>query len=84
MLLYFVCVKDKALGTFGDPHGVRSLALAERSFKDEVNRVAPDNPMYAHSADFELYHLATYTHEDGLFKSHEPALIARGADLKQA
>lgn len=83
-MLYFVCLKDKAIDTFGDPHGVRSLALAERSFKDEVNRAAPDNPVFAHPADFELYHLATYTHYDGLFDSHEPVLIARGADLKQA
>lgn len=78
-----VSVKDLAAGAFAQPFMIRSLALAERSFKDEVNRDDPANPMFSHPADFSLYHCGTFDEDSGIISSTDtPVCIAQGKDLK--
>lgn len=61
-----------------------STAYAVRSFTDEVNRVAADNPMHAHPDDFELYLLGHFDEDDGTFDMADRRMLARAKDVKQA
>lgn len=78
---YVVAVRDSAMQAFANPFFVPATAAAVRSFSDEVNRAAPDNPLYAHPEDFELHCLATFEEDDGSFimGSH---LLVRAKDVK--
>lgn len=70
MVLFVCCVFDSAIGAFGRPHFVRSRGESLRAFQDEVNREptkeAP-NPLYSHSADYQLYYLGTFDDNEGRF-----------------
>lgn len=82
---YVVCaVRDKAAEVFGQPFCVPAIGLAVRGFTDQVNRQAPDNPIYSHPQDFDLYELGTYTDTIGLLEqtTDHPRVIARGLDVK--
>lgn len=63
--LKMVAVFDKALGLFNRPFFVVALGQAIRSFEDEVNRAAEDNPMWNHARDFALYSIGEYEEETG-------------------
>jgi len=79
-----VCaVMDRAVQTFNRPFYVPHVGAATRSFMDEVNRNAPDNPMNAHPEDFELYRLALFDEETGTFEDQAPTLLTRAKDVKQ-
>lgn len=60
MRLVIMCVRDIKAGAFGNPFFVSSVGQAERSFSDEINRVAEDNTMYKHPEDFELFELGSF------------------------
>jgi len=62
-----VAVRDGAMMAFGRPLFVPSIGVAVRSFADEVNRSAEDNQMNKHPEDFELYVLAEFEEETGVF-----------------
>lgn len=80
-----VCaVMDRAVQTFNRPFYVPAVGAATRSFMDEVNRAAADNPMYAHPDDFELWRLATYDDETGLFEDQAARMLTRGKDVREA
>lgn len=78
-----VSMLDKASGAFATPVVFRSLALAERSFRDEVNRESPENAAFHHPEDFSLHHVGTFEEADGtLTPANPPVCFAQGKDLK--
>ena len=68
-VLFAVCVRDEALNAFNRPFFVNSLGFAVRSFEDEVNRPADDNPMRKHAKDFSLFHVGSFDEDSGRFES---------------
>lgn len=84
MAKLIVCaVMDRAIQTFNRPFYVPAMGAATRSFSDEVNRQAQDNPMYGHPDDFELWRLAVFDEETGLFEDQAPSMIVRAKDVRQ-
>jgi len=79
-----VCtIRDRAAEAYGRPFFLPATGVAIRSFQDEVNRNAPDNQIYAHPDDFDLYELGIFDDFDGSFSLHEaPKLLALGKQLK--
>lgn len=78
-----VAVKDRAADAFGRPFFVATSGLAIRSFMDEVSRDAPDNQLFAHPDDFDLFELGIYDDGDGSLISHEqPKLLMLGKQVR--
>lgn len=82
MKRYVIAVFDTASQLYGQPMFVAARGQAVRSFTDEVNRSAQDNPLFMHPEDWELYLLATYDDETGIFTSEGSEIIARGKDVR--
>lgn len=83
MILAVCAVRDSAMQAFSRPFFVPTTAVATRSFTDEVNRSAPDNPMYAHPDDYELHLIAYFDEESGDFtEATDRRVLARGKDVK--
>lgn len=78
MTLIIVSVYDRAAGAYGRPVFSHSEGLAVRSFKDEVNRKAPDNTMNTHPADFDLYVLGAFDDATGELTPCKPKLVLNG------
>lgn len=80
-----VCsVYDSAVGSYGRPIYAPSVGAAMRSFTDEVNRVAQDNPLNKHPDDFHLELLAEFDDETGEYCVPETGgrrVLARAKDL---
>lgn len=53
-------VYDRAAETYARPMFVPSIGVAIRSFTDEVNRNDPNNQLFNHADDFDLYELGEY------------------------
>jgi hypothetical protein len=53
-------VYDRAAETYARPMFVPSIGVAIRSFTDEVNRNDPNNQLYNHADDFDLYELGEF------------------------
>lgn len=81
-----VAVRDTAVKAFARPFFVPSIGYATRSFGDEVNRQAGDNPMHQHPEDFELWVLAEFDEDHGSFQAPADGvrLLVRGKDLLKA
>lgn len=80
-----VSVKDRAADAFGRPAFVPSIGIAIRSFSDEVNRDDPDNQMFMHPDDFDLYELAMYDDSTGIVEMLDtPRLLMLGKMAKIA
>lgn len=82
MRMIVVCVKDVAIAAFLRPFVVRHRGEAVRMFTDEVNRMDKDNPLNAHTKDFELFVLGSFDDETGGLESVSPARIAAGVDVR--
>lgn len=83
MKLYIVAVRDSKANAFGVPFFQPNLGGAIRQFNDECKRAAPDNVMYKHSADFELFHLGSYDDEFATFTLLDrPTSIALGSECQ--
>lgn len=79
--LLAVAVRDSAAGAFNRPFFVPAAGMALRSFEDEVNRQAADNPMFNHPDDFELYHVGFFDEENGdLVSVPDPVMLTRAKD----
>ena len=78
-----VAVRDSAVQAFNRPFFVPTVAVAVRSFTDEVNRVAPDNHMNAHPEDFELWVVGQFDDETGIFGTQDVRCVSRAKDVKQ-
>ena len=76
-------VKDRAADAYGRPMFVPSAGVAIRSFSDEINRDNPDNQLFNHPDDFDLYELGEFDDNTGLFSLHEqPKLLSLGKQVK--
>lgn len=83
MSKFVVCViRDSAADAYNVPIFLRSTGVAVRTFADEVNRAADDNPLYRHPDDHDLYMLGTYDQDTGGFDLEAPRCLARGKDVK--
>lgn len=86
---FAVSIRDRAAETFGTPYFVPTEALAVRSFSQEVNRVAENNPLFNHADDFELYVVGTFDDADASFvpEAYEgrvkPRLLCTGKEVKR-
>lgn len=80
---WIVCgVFDTGISAFGRPFFVRGKGEALRTFQDEVNREAVDNPLFNHSGDFRLFSLATFDDATGKFAMPDsPELVADASAL---
>lgn len=62
-----------------------TIAMASRSFTDEVNNAVEGNNLYRHPEDYELHCLAVFDEDTGKFTNNdEPTLVVRGKDVKQS
>lgn len=83
MLIKICSVKDSAAQAFGRPLFVPSVGVAQRSFSDEVNRVAEDNHMNRYPSDFELYEIGEFDDSTGvLVPVSPPRLVCRAVDIR--
>lgn len=75
-------VYDRAAAAFGRPFFAASVGAAIRSFQDEVNRPAEDNPMNKHASDFDLFELGVFDDSSGLFRCLDvPRNVATGKQM---
>jgi hypothetical protein len=84
MILFVVCVKDRAADVFNRPFFVPHRNVAIRDFTDEVNRVAGDNQLNKHPDDFDLYLLGEFDDTRGAFVNNEPQVLVRAKDVLQS
>lgn len=85
MKMIVCAVKDRAADAFARPMFVPSIGIAIRSFSDEVNRNDPENQMFNHSDDFDLYELGEFDDGTGLFVLHDvPKVVSLGKQVKIA
>lgn len=80
MKQFILSVRDAASGMFRHPAHVPSVGMHMRAFSDEVNRLAPDNLLYHHPEDFDLYDLGEFDDETGEYTCREPRVVMRGRD----
>ncbi|WNK12477.1 MAG: nonstructural protein [Microvirus sp.] len=78
-----VAIRDSAMDRFMPPAAMITTAQAIRGFIDEVNRQHPDNQIAKHPEDYELWMLATWDEESGLYQEQHPTCIARAKDYKE-
>ena len=83
MKLNICSVKDRAADAFGRPMFVPSTGVAIRSFSDELNRSDPDNQLFNHPDDFDLYEFGVFDDNTGLFDLYDqPKLLSLGKQVK--
>lgn len=82
MKLEIYTIRDSAAVAYGRPFYAPARGAAIRSFSDEVNRENPENPLYSHPADFELYYLGVFDDSTGELISQVPELVIRAVDVK--
>jgi len=80
MIRVVLSVKDSAAESYGQPFFVTAVGAGLRSFTDEVNRSAADNPMYQHPEHFSLWKLGTFDDSSGVFYGG-PEHVANAGDL---
>lgn len=78
-----VAVKDRAAETFGRPMFVPAIGVALRSFSDEINRNDPNNQLYNHPDDFDLYELGSFDDSTAEFQiKNNPELLILGKNAR--
>lgn len=82
MPIIIVAVRDSAVGAYMQPSTVRAPGQAIRGFQDEANRQDPQNTLWAHPEDFELWQLGYFDEETGDITMEKQMLI-RGKDAKR-
>lgn len=84
MKMVVLSVRDKAVEAFGRPMFVLARGQGVRSFTDEVNRAAEDNPLHKHPEDYSLWELGTFDDSSGAFELlQEPRKVADGMDVSR-
>ena len=85
MRLVVVAVRDRAADAYMRPFFVPTIGMAVRSFGDEVQRAATDNPMWSHPEDYDLYLLGQFDEDTGRFLCEEPQprMVAVGKDFNK-
>lgn len=60
-MIHFLCaVKDLAANTYGLPFAVVHPSQALRTFQQQIERNAPDNPYFTHPEHWELWQIGKY------------------------
>ena len=78
-----VAVKDRAAETFGRPMFVPAIGVALRSFSDEINRNDPNNQLYNHPDDFDIYELGSFDDSTAEFQiKNNPELLILGKNAR--
>lgn len=75
-----VAVRDSQADVYGRPYFVPTEGMAIRSFSDEVNRAADDNPLYKHAKDFALYNIGSYDDATAMIECLNPPRLLINAD----
>jgi len=71
-----VSVYDKKAMTFSVPNFVVNTASAIRSFRMELNKSSPNDPVSSYPDDFAIYDLGTFDESTGAFINHDiPKLL---------
>lgn len=85
MKTMIVSVRDSALSGFSAPMAYPTTAVAFRQFSQQVNSGDQSSQLVLHPQDFELWHLAVFDDEAGVFEAPEGGVrcLARGQDVKQ-
>lgn len=82
MRYVIMSVYDRAACAYGRPAFGLAVGSLIRSFQDECNRVAEDNVMYKHAADYDLYELGSFDDGEAKFVILDaPKLLASGAQM---
>lgn len=82
MRFFAVSIRDRQADCYTPPMFSQSLGMAERGFRDQVNRADENNVIYKHPEDFELFHVGYYDDNTGAFESVvPPSQIAVGSNL---
>lgn len=82
---YFVLsVYDRAAASYGRPLFAAAVGAAMRSFQDEVNRAAEDNPMYKHPEDFDLVEIGVFDDQTAKLESVEPKVVCIGRQMSMS
>lgn len=81
MIFTVVAVHDRVAKTYGRPFFTQNINVAIRSFTDEINNATPDNQLYQHPDDFDLFYLGTFDDSIAEFHIDEKRCIAVGKDL---
>lgn len=76
-----VAVRDRAMDQFMQPFMVPTVGAAVRSFADEINRHDNDAVMSKHPEDYDLYQIAVFEEDTGLYSENTPRQIAVGKDM---
>lgn len=76
-------VRDRAANIYGQPFFVASTGVAIRGFRDEINRQADGNMLYAHPEDFDLFSLGEFDDNSGEFIVESPQQVMIGKDCKE-
>lgn len=84
MILQVYAVKDTATDQFGTPMFLIAAGQAVRSFRDQVNKNDPENPLYLHPDDYILYSMGEFDTVSGIFTTTPPALVIRAKDCKES
>lgn len=79
-----VCVRDRALGSFGQPYFQANLDVAIRNYKIAINDPA-NSALYPIREDLELWCLGTYDDNNGDIDTNNcPAIIQnRGEGVRR-
>lgn len=81
MILTVLAIKDRAVATFMQPFFSHHIGAAKRTFSDEINRQAPDNPLAKHPEDYDLFELGTFDDQTGRFEClPQPRQVSIGKD----
>lgn len=77
-----VCaVRDRALDAFLTPFVVPAVGMAIRSFQDEINKHDEQAVMSKHPEDYDLYVIAVFDEDTGLYSENSPKQVAIGKDM---
>jgi len=81
---YIVCsMRDRMAEVYSRPTYWPAVGMAIRSFTDEVNRSAPDNPLWKHPDDYDFFHIATWDEETAPYSTLvQPVQLAMGKLVK--
>lgn len=74
-------IRDRATTLFAQPFFAATTGAAIRMFTDEINRSDANNQLFKHPEDFDLYELASFDDNSGVFESCDPSQVAVGKDV---
>lgn len=82
MILNVFAVYDRQGEAYATPMFIPMTGQAVRSFTDQINKPAEDNPLYQHPDDFDLWCLGAYDTSTGLFTENSPHVVCLGKNVK--